>query len=65
MTSIDTKAALEMADYLQFGHEARAAAMLRSLVAEGAWESEVCLTILSEDPAEFDAAVDRARKSAA
>ena len=37
----------------------------RWLRTAGAWESEVCLTILSEDPAEFDAAVDRARKSAA
>ena len=37
MTSIDTKAALEMADYLQFGHEARAAAMLRSQDSLVSW----------------------------
>ena len=86
MDSVNTKAALEIADELHtaiFAGSALAAeTMLRSLVAErdalrvdaeryrwlraaGAWESEVCLTILSEDPAEFDAAVDRARKSAA
>ena len=37
----------------------------RWLRTAGAWESEVGLTMLSEDTAEFDAAVDRARKSAA
>ena len=80
MDSVNTKAALEIADELHtaiFAGSALAAeTMLRSLAAErdalsvdaeryrwlrtaGAWESEVCLTILSEDPAEFDAAVDR------